>query len=615
MVPMHAATSSCLLLLLMLFDVATAFTLLTPALCLQRSAACHAANLPLRGISSTLQRIQMVTPEEERQQRINDLRSQKVDVTRQAQEAGQRAYRARAAAEAKRKERAAKRRRASGTPADAERALLESMFSLSSEKAALEQSVDAAEEMELLAQAEAEEARYRKLLANLDLQIAALSRQTDSAASAVRTAEAAAAASESAGAAQLSAKRERSATLAKVADLAVEEAADARRRSASLRATSDRAAEMALAAVRACGGDERGGSIWELSVAESAAMAEAREEDKRVDLAKLSSSLEDASSSLEQLFRAGLDQIRDEEEAARRDLGQRWAAKAKEVLRGSNNGGAKQDDDAPLLGSKRQTALVEAARLLGLPDPFRASEEDVEEARRARAERAKQERAMVDEASARLGKSAPRMREAFRKMMQTAADRGAVEGATESAGGGDGGAAGEMAAVQGDTLAGWETTLALKSKAKARAAEEAAAELEAAVEAMANAAAAGGAEDALLRLELEVRTRKERADSLASDAAAARAATLRAAQETQAGLLQAASLAIIAAQRAQRDAYEAQEEAVAKVRTAAEALEEAVAAADAADDAESSARMREALKAEAAGARLQRLMSIDREAE
>ena len=75
---------------------------------------------------------------EERQRLINQLREQKVDLSRQMQEANARAYRANAELQERKKKRAAERSGtqsggSGGTPADKQRAALEAMFSLSIE--------------------------------------------------------------------------------------------------------------------------------------------------------------------------------------------------------------------------------------------------------------------------------------------------------------------------------------------------------------------------------------------------------------------------------------------------------------------------------------------------
>ena len=91
------------------------------------------------------------TPAEERQRLLTELRNEKVDVARAAQEAGIRAYRARAEAEEKIKKRAPP---PSSAPlsTDEARAALNAMFALSDD-IAVTQEVDASEEEVRAAQA------------------------------------------------------------------------------------------------------------------------------------------------------------------------------------------------------------------------------------------------------------------------------------------------------------------------------------------------------------------------------------------------------------------------------------------------------------------------------
>ena len=119
----------------------------------------------------------MLTPAEERQNRANELRAKRVQLSRQAQESAARFYREMAAIDQDRNQRAAERKASSAyglSAGDQQRAALEAMFSLSSEVVSVDTSVEAAASARLEARAKSEANQFESLLADLDLKIATL---------------------------------------------------------------------------------------------------------------------------------------------------------------------------------------------------------------------------------------------------------------------------------------------------------------------------------------------------------------------------------------------------------------------------------------------------------
>jgi hypothetical protein len=122
----------------------------------------------------------MLTPAEERYQQLQELQQQKVRITRAAQEANADYLRAFSEFRAARKARAAQRQAEDkpsaaygGSSMASSRAALESLFSLDTSSMQAEQLSDETEETELMARAEATALQHTKMLAAIDVQIAA----------------------------------------------------------------------------------------------------------------------------------------------------------------------------------------------------------------------------------------------------------------------------------------------------------------------------------------------------------------------------------------------------------------------------------------------------------
>ena len=507
---------------------------------------------------------------------INALREQKIDLLRQAQEAAGKAYRARADAEAAQKKRAADRREQSMTSAVLDqRAMLESMLSLSSDKAAVEQDVDAAEEAELIANAEAEEAGFRKLVAAIELEIADLTGEKDRQEAAIESAVVATTVEAEAAALKTAAQRERSEALSKTADTAVKEANSKTQDAKKLREKSVVLEAEARAAVSVAEGSDA-----EVDLSKPLA-------GPIVDLDGMVGELEEVTKDINMLFKASFSKI-ESDEKNQLDAEIRWAEKVRDDFTARLRA---IDTEERLEAIKNRVYnkaqdLIEAAKRAGIKDPFRATEQDVKKAESAMRARKKEERRLVDEAIERLARSAPSMSNMFAQIMQK--DMTAATDGLATVGDPFGGAAWEDSVSlankpKGDDMDGWETTMAMTATMKARAAEAATAEYDEALEAVAEAIAAGEAEEVVLELELAARELKRGVRLAAAEAATARRAVLKMAQETQAGKVQAASIAVQAARVLNYDSYVATQAAQEAVKEAAAAIEKAKAAAMTAD--------------------------------
>lgn len=139
----------------------------------------HHSSCSIRAVR--VPRLCMLTPAEERQQKIIELQQQKVRVTRAANEANAKYLRSKAETDARRKARATERSKsASGSSSMASsRAALESIFSLDTSSMEAEQKSDKVDDMEASARAEVEALQYRERLSDIDFQIANLSSGSD----------------------------------------------------------------------------------------------------------------------------------------------------------------------------------------------------------------------------------------------------------------------------------------------------------------------------------------------------------------------------------------------------------------------------------------------------
>ena len=537
------------------------------------------------------------TPAEERQRLLTELRNEKVDVARAAQEAGIRAYRARAEAEEKIKKRAPP---PSSAPlsTDEARAALNAMFALSDD-IAVTQEVDASEEEVRAVAAEAEAAQFTERLALIDERIAMLLGDGSAAVLAKARAESAAAAQQDAGVAGSKAKRAQAAALSKVAEGKVLSATRAQQR-AKLAAAAAEAA--ALAAQAAVGQLETALTNVE---AVSYGFRQAQDEKARKRLKSMYgdydpgwfslgaglfgvlggaddgenglSEPEDVLDANVELQRSA-DETRAQFDADLASLQQEQAALLEELEKKWVDG-----DDGRFLpflsvfASKaaveqqaRRAALLEAATALGLANPDRATEEEVERAEVAKAARDAEEVRLVALAAAKLA----------------AAGDTSIWDVDETAVGADsrGGSAAEEAMVE--SVDAWQSEKAASATAAVAAAIDATRAYDEAVAAVSRAAASGAAEADVL--ELELATRSLKADMAAADAAAAtaREQLLLAVREEQAGRSQAATIAVTAAKAAKNGAREAEQEASAAVGEAAQALRDAEAAGRAAEEAE-----------------------------
>ena len=366
--------------------------------------------------------IMMASPAEERQQLINNLRTEKVEVTRQAQEAKARAYRERAAFEEKCK--AAAKSVVPAAPTDA-KAALNRLFTLDVDEVKVTQEVQASREEVLALTAEADAARFAEQLAELDEDIALLSGDEAAAEAARARADVAVAARLAADKAMPQSQRVQASALEKAAVAAALDAVVVQKRAAAARAEAEAEASVARAAVgllamdvsvetASYGFKEAGEKLYKrtfdtmygdfdasMGMAFGPGPSEADEATKAADELRArqvaKSALKQSAETTRTQFEGDVAALLEEKEALLSELERKWREGEEGRALFTTFFESQEQTDA----RAKRAAITEAARSLGLAEPQSATEDDVARAEAARTAQRAADAQLVAEYAAR----------------------------------------------------------------------------------------------------------------------------------------------------------------------------------------------------------------------